>query len=76
MSGCHCGQAGSMFCDSCSDLECRESMKYRESMEYREDIEKQKTIERQKEKKDWDEFNKECENEKKEFLNSLYSLYE
>ena len=73
MSGCHCGQAGSMFCDSCSDLECRE---YMESMEYREDIEKQKALERQKEEKDWDEFNKECENEKKEFLNSLYSLYE
>ena len=70
MSGCHCGQAGSMFCDSCSDLKCRESM------EYREDIEKQKALERQKEREDWDEFNKECENEKKEFLNSLYSLYE
>lgn len=70
MSGCHCGQAGSMFCDSCSDLECRESM------EYREDIEKQKALERQKEEEDWDEFNKECKNEKKEFLNILYSLYE
>ena len=70
MSGCHCGQAGSMFCDSCSDLECRESM------EYREDIEKQKASERQKEREEQNEFNKELENEKKEFLNYLYSLYE
>ena len=40
MSGCHCGQAGSMFCDSCSDLKCRESI------EYRENLEKQKNLER------------------------------
>ena len=70
MSGCHCGQAGSMFCESCSDLECRELM------QYREDIEEQKALERQEEEEDWDEFNKKCENEKREFLNSLYSLYE
>ena len=70
MSGCHCGQAGSMFCESCSDLRCKELM------EYTKDVEEQKVLERQKEEEDWDEFNKECENEKKEFLNILYSLYE
>lgn len=70
MSGCHCGQAGSMFCESCSDLRCKELM------QYREDIEEQKNLESQKEKEDWDKFNKKCEKEKKEFLNYLYSLYE
>ena len=67
MSGCHCGQAGSMFCESCSDLECREYM------EHKEDMEKQKALERQKEREEWNKFNKELENEKKEFLNYLYS---
>lgn len=33
MSGCHCGQAGSMFCESCSDLRCKELMQYREDIE-------------------------------------------
>ena len=70
MSGCHCGQAGSMFCDSCSDLKCKESM------EYRKDIEEQKNLERQKEKEDWDKFYKECKKEKEEFLNYLYNSYE
>ena len=70
MSGCHCGQAGSMFCESCSDLRCQELMQYKEN------IEKQKNLESQKEKEDWDKFNKKCEKEKKEFLNYLYSLYE
>lgn len=70
MSGCHCGQAGSMFCESCSDLRCQELMQYKEN------IEEQKNLESQKEKEDWDKFNKKCEKEKKEFLNYLYSLYE
>lgn len=70
MSGCHCGQAGSMFCESCSDLRCKELM------EYSRDIEEQKNLESQKEKEDWDKFNKKCEKEKKEFLNYLYNLYE
>ena len=70
MSGCHCGQAGSMFCESCSDLRCKELM------QYRKDIEEQEEPERQKEKEDWDKFNKKCEKEKKKFLNYLYSLYE
>ena len=70
MSGCHCGQAGSMFCDSCSDLECRERM------QYIKEIEIQKEIERPEDKEEWNKFNKELENEKKEFLNYLYSLYE
>lgn len=69
MSGYHCGQAGSMFCESCSDLRCKELM------EYTKDVEEQKELERQKEKEDWDKFNKKFENEKKEFLNYLYSLY-
>ena len=46
MSGCHCGQAGGMFCESRSDLACSESM------EYRVDIEKQKASERQKEREE------------------------
>ena len=70
MSGCHCGQAGSMFCESCSDLRCKELM------EYSRDPEGYGNPERQKEKEDWDKFNKKCEKEKKEFLNYLYSLYE
>ena len=70
MSGCSCGQAGSMFCESCSDLRCKELM------EYTKDVEEQKNLESQKEKEDWDKFNKKCEKEKKEFLNYLYSLYE
>lgn len=70
MSGCHCGQAGSMFCESCSDLRCKELM------EYSRDAEGYRNPERQKEKEDWDKFNKKCEKEKKEFLNYLYSLYE
>ena len=45
MSGCHCGQAGSMFCDSCSDLKCKESM------EYRKDIEEQKKSRKTKRKR-------------------------
>ena len=64
MSGCHCGQAGSMFCESCSDLRCKGL------------TEEQEESERQKEKEDWDKFKKKCEKEKKEFLNYLYSLYE
>ena len=77
MSGCHCGQAGSMFCDSCSDLECRESMEYyREDIEKQKALEKQKAPERQKEEKDWDEFHKNMKKEKEEFLNLLYNLYE
>ena len=72
MSGCHCGQAGSMFCESCSDyLRCKEEL-----MEYSKDAEGHENPERQKEKEDWDKFNKKCEKEKKEFLNYLYSLYE
>ena len=70
MSGCHCGQAGSMFCESCSDLRCKELM------EDARDAEGYGNPERQKEKEDWDKFNKKCEKEKKEFLNYLYSLYE
>lgn len=70
MSGCHSGQAGSMFCESCSDLSCKEHI------EYAKDIEEQKNLERQKEKEDWNKFRKECEEEKKEFLNCLYNLYE
>ena len=70
MSGCHCGQAGSMFCESCSDLRCKELM------EDSRDAERYGNPERQKEKEDWDKFNKKCEKEKKEFLNYLYSLYE
>ena len=70
MSGCHCGQAGSMFCESCSDLRCKELM------EYSRDTEGYGNPERQKEKEDWDKFNKKCEKEKKEFLNYLHSLYE
>ena len=69
MSGCHCGQAGSMFCESCSDLRCKELMEYSDAGGYG-------NPERQKEKEDWDKFNKKCEKEKKEFLNYLYSLYE
>ena len=61
MSGCHCGQAGSMFCESCSDLRCKELM------EYAKDVEEQKNLEKQKEKEDWDRFNKECEEEKRNF---------
>ena len=70
MSGCHCGQAGSMFCESCSDLRCKELM------EDSRDTKGYGNPERQKEKEDWDKFNKKCEKEKKEFLNYLYSLYE
>ena len=70
MSGCHCGQAGSMFCESCSDLRCKELM------EDSRDAKGYGNPERQKEKEDWDKFNKKCEKEKKEFLNYLYSLYE
>ena len=29
-----------------------------------------------KEKEDWNKFRKECEEEKKEFLDCLYNLYE
>lgn len=70
MSGCHCGQAGSMFCESCSDLRCKELM------EYSRDTEGYKNLERQKEKEDWDEFHKNMKKEKEEFLNLLYNLYE
>lgn len=28
MSGCSCGQAGSMFCDSCHDYSCRSNPNY------------------------------------------------
>lgn len=70
MSGCHCGQAGSMFCESCSDLRCKELM------EYSRDTEGHENPERQKEKEDWDEFHKNMKKEKEEFLNLLYNLYE
>lgn len=70
MSGCHCGQAGSMFCKSCSDLRCKELM------EYSRDTERHENPERQKEKEDWDEFHKNMKKEKEEFLNLLYNLYE
>lgn len=70
MSGCHCGQAGSMFCESCSDLRCKELM------EYSRDVEGHENPERQKEKEDWDEFHKNMKKEKEEFLNLLYNLYE
>ena len=52
MSGCHCGQAGGMFCESCSDLSCKGHI------EYAKDIEEQKNLERQKEKEDWNKFKK------------------
>ena len=71
MSGCQCGQAGSMFCESCSDLRCKEEL-----MEYSRDTEGYKNLESQKEKEDWDEFHKNMKKEKEEFLNLLYNLYE
>ena len=70
MSGCHCGQAGSMFCESCSDLRCKELM------EHTKDVEEHENLEKQKEKEDWDEFHKNMKKEKEEFLNLLYNLYE
>ena len=74
MSGCHCGQAGSMFCESCSDLRCKELMEY--SRDAEGDAEEHGNPDRQKEKEDWDEFNKNIKKEKEEFLNILYNLYE
>ena len=45
MSGCHCGQAGSMFCESCSDLRCQELMQYKENIEKQKNIKNgEKTI--------------------------------
>ena len=69
MSGCHCGQAGSMFCESCSDLECREYM------EYREDMEKQKALERQEAEEDWNEFRQELKNETNETIRKIWNNF-
>ena len=66
MSGCCCGQAGSMFCDSCHNYECSSNPKNKyNNIDRIKKIEKKRREEEKKEKEDWDNYYKECEKEKK-----------
>ena len=38
MSGCHRGQAASMFCESCSDLSCKGLIEYAKDIEEQKDV--------------------------------------
>ena len=49
MSGCSCGQAGSQFCESCSDCSCRGNPNYKSySSSYNNDVYKYYGVEHMK----------------------------